>query len=114
MLARIAPISPVKCPCCGHAVDRPDFATFLLTLNLGPNEFRMVCRLARCFGRWLAKEVLIDFIWADDIDGGPEYARQAVSVMRIKINEKLIASDFVIEGRRWQGWRLTWRARVAA
>lgn len=61
------------CPCCKQTLDAPRAPLDGLTsAPLAPQQRKIVAALARVYPRFLGKEAVIDAVYGDDPDGGPE------------------------------------------
>lgn len=106
----------LTCPCCGQSVTEAvrDPKVVLALVHLSPLQRRIADALARRFGRWCAPTDLADAVYADDPDGGPEYARTSIAVHTAVLRKRLEKTPLDIEGLRGAagGRRMVWRAAV--
>lgn len=68
-------------------------------LSLGGHERVIAWRLVE--GRVISLDEIIDALWSDDPDGGPEYARKIVDLSIMKLRRKL--ASYISNECRW-GW----------
>jgi len=108
---------PVLCPFCTAGVASIHHADALaVSLGLMPRERNAFVRLWKAHGQWVQRRELLDAIFADDIDGGPD-DRQALDSAIFKamkrIREKLIPTQYRIENHsRSTGlWRIVMTGR---
>lgn len=105
---------PDTCPCCGHPLNvARDPSAHAEKLRLSSYEQALFRRLAKSFGQWVYTETLIDTIYGDDSDGGPEAAASAVAGILKGLRKKLRASDLWVEtqfGRGNGARRLLWKS----
>lgn len=92
------------CPFCGSGVD-PGRAADAIAIKAGlvPAEHRVLELLWRSHGAWVSNVRIIDAIYADDIDGGPDSPsaiRAALFYVVRGLRKKLAALNFTIESVR--------------
>ncbi len=78
-----------------------------LDAPLSRMERRMVEFLAARtrFGRWVETSRVMDVLYADDPDGGPEFGRECVYVFAHSANKKLRPAGLKIESEQGRGAR---------
>jgi DNA-binding response OmpR family regulator len=107
-------MSALLCPCCGQLVTEAvrDPKVVLDIVHLSPIERRIAEALARRLGHWWLTDDLVNAVYADDANGGPEHARQVVDVGVWRLKRQLADTPLLIEGIRGRGGgrRMVWRA----
>jgi DNA-binding response OmpR family regulator len=63
-------------------------------VTLTPAQSRIMASLATSAGRVVRREALIDAVWGDDEDGGPDDARKSVYVHVCQLRRRLAALQF--------------------
>jgi DNA-binding response OmpR family regulator len=106
-------MSALICPCCSQVVTSAvrDPSIVLALVHLSPLERKIAGALARRFGRWWSPNDLVDAVYADDVDGGPETARTAIAVHIATLRRRLARTPLTIEGMKGSGGgrRMVWR-----
>lgn len=85
------------CPCCKQpmaAQDRPDFLEYVDRLR--PMDRKIVCALIAAYPVSISMPQLVDRVYADDIDGGPEWASSSVAARLVYVRREVIR----------HGWRI--------
>lgn len=96
------------CPCCGGllpagAVPREEIAGLV---DCTSAVFRtIVRRLAWRPGHWVATAELVEHLWRDDPDGGPDRAEDIVRQTIGRHRKRLFRLGWTIEAG-WNRWRL--------
>lgn len=103
----------MRCACCGHPLTEAvrDPKIVLEQVRMSPMARRVGEALARRFGRYVPPAELIDTLYADDPDGGPETARVAVAHHVRRLTRALIDTPLIIDAKQGVsgGRRLVWR-----
>jgi DNA-binding response OmpR family regulator len=102
----------MKCPCCGQPVETVrNPATVLALLPLSPQRRRLLDKLANRFGQFVTRQDLVNAIYADDVNGGPETADNHVSVMVHQLRKLMRDTPLLIDANvgGHGGYRLVWR-----
>lgn len=76
------------------------------TAKLSRKQRDLFLIVAKGRGKPVEHRKVYDFIWADDPNGGPEDARNVVSVMVRNTNDKLATTGYQIENVWGIGYRL--------
>lgn len=76
------------CPTCGHVYARPD-ASLLASLPLTSRGRRLCQVLFKNFGKWVPAEHLVEVLYADDPEGGPQTAFNCLANQLGRINRSL-------------------------
>jgi DNA-binding response OmpR family regulator len=63
-------------------------------VQLRLTEAKLLSSLAGAAGRVVRLDALIDAVWGDDVDGGPDNARKSVYVHMCYLRRRLAASRF--------------------
>ncbi len=90
------------CPSCGqtmHAGRAPIEALEAAPLTI--SERRLVQALARIYPRGTTKAHLVDALYVDDPNGGPETASLVVAVHLTRLRKKLPSYGWTIPSVRW-------------
>lgn len=96
------------CTICGHAIglapatDFPDADE----MNLPRRERQILNLLLRAKGRSVFSVKLVDELYGDDPDGGPDNAEGCVQSHISKLRRKLRPRGWLIDSRRFDGYRL--------
>lgn len=95
----------ITCPCCAGKGEIDDVPPVPLT----PMQLKIFNAVKRS-PHGVGGDRLVDVIYADRVDGGPEYARVSLSVLIINANARLKAAGVEIttrvNGRRSLFYRL--------
>lgn len=103
------------CPTCGQplvgAVEQA-----ISGLRLSTFQRRVVMGLARRMGQWVLAAELLDAVYFDDADGGPDKAQNCLSVYVWQARPKLRKVGLEIEGIPGRGGRrrLVWASERRA
>jgi len=93
-----ATVRQTVCPCCGRPVVTPMAMTSLgAAIQLSNHERRIFNRLARSPGAWVSPAQLVDAVFSDEEDGGPERAVSSVSSAVKTLRRKLATTGLKIE-----------------
>lgn len=90
-----------RCPCCGHAIDGSEklsAAVAVAAAHASPQERRILFFLAKRFGSRVPTTSLIDYLYADDQNGGPENAERVLRVVNCRLRKKLRPVGLTIRG----------------
>lgn len=95
------------CSVCGHLISEtssefPD----AYEMNLPRRERQILEVLVRSTGRPTFMSKIIDELYADDPDGGPENAEGCAQTHISKLRRKLRPHGWLIDSRRFDGYRL--------
>lgn len=82
----------MSCPCCGQKVDAPPLAVISATAGLSLYEHRVLAAIWDAKGMPVRADRIIDAVWYDDIDGGPEDAGLQVRVLVHRLRRKLVGT----------------------
>lgn len=94
------------CPCCGQLLQgEVEKAVLSLRRPLSKGQERILMYLARYCGRWVYTDALIDAVYWDDPEGGPDNARNVMSVQVWWLRKKLSGTGLEIEGIGGRGGR---------
>ncbi len=99
----------MKCPCCGGDVQRPSLQIVIDDLELPPQQAAILTAVWKMKGHPCPTTRIMDAIWADDPDGGPEYEtglkyfKTQLSLLRKRLQGSGVSVDTV--GFR-RGYRL--------
>lgn len=88
------------CPTCGHETIQRAPIEGLTSAPLGRVERRIVEALARAYPGHISSDRLIDIIYGDKADGGPDNPRVIISVTMIRLRRKLPAFGWTIPKAR--------------
>lgn len=97
----------VICPNCGFKHAAEPYAEELYDLRLPNLERSALARLISARGGIVSNNQLVDHLWGDSIDGGPDGARHTVMSYMSKIRRKIEPLGWSISGRKFEGYRLT-------
>jgi DNA-binding response OmpR family regulator len=94
------------CPNCGYRHADKDFIPELGAMKLPNKQHDVVLRLSQAQGGWVAKPTLIDFVYGDDLNGGPDDADLCIESHIHKARAKIKPLGWTIESARFRGARL--------
>lgn len=77
------------CPHCGEKLQANRLSELLETLKPTGQELRVLSEMERRFGHPVSKERLIEILYSDHRDGGPEHAEDTVRQFLYRIRKKL-------------------------
>lgn len=112
------------CPTCGQVRPQIRDAAVLAIEALGRvprQERQLALHLARHLSHWCSNERIVEVLYGDQHDGGPERASENVWVLTSRLRKRMSGSRLRIETSRYMGYRLVFdgtrraatRARVA-
>lgn len=79
-----------NCPCCGAPLAKPvTLDAVPLMARLNPQQAAIFSVVARKPGEYVHPSRVENEVWADDIDGGPNYPRDALRVLCCQMRPKL-------------------------
>ena len=82
------------CPTCGRPwADATEIAEAIVAAGLTPFEGALLLFLARSKGGWVRSNLIAAHLWANDLEGGPDNARDAVVKLVKRTREKLAAAE---------------------
>ncbi|MGH6792539.1 MAG: winged helix-turn-helix domain-containing protein [Methyloceanibacter sp.] len=99
------------CPCCGQQV-MDEAVALIIEAKLPPLQTSVALVLCSKFGRWVRYGNLVESVYADDPDGGPLTARQAIQVHLCHLRRNLRSAGLEIETYRGFGYRIKWTDAV--
>lgn len=94
------------CPNCGYRHSGRDYAAELIDVPMPKREREVILRLSQAQGRIVPMHQIVDFLYGDEEDGGPEDARNCAQVHITKVRRKISPLGWVIEAERYRGYRL--------
>jgi DNA-binding response OmpR family regulator len=94
------------CPNCGFRHGEHGFGEGLSCLALPRYERIVLTRLIAARGGWVSNAQLVDAIYGDHPDGGPETAPRMVWCHTSKLNKKVKRIGWRIDTARFIGYRL--------
>ena len=115
-----ASVSPVLCPFCSAGVASHNHAEAVaVQVAMLPSEQRAFKRLWNAHGAWVPRQRLLDAIYADDVDGGPDDQRSLddmIYTTMTGIRNRLRATAYSVESRRgpFGLWRVVVRENANA
>lgn len=95
-----------KCPCCGAKIKVPTFENLVVRAEISEMQARILKPVWRAKGEYIPTERLIDFLYADDPDGGPLNARGSFQIILRQLRAKLAPFGVKIKSRYSVGYRL--------
>lgn len=102
------------CPCCGRTMLLETPADIGASIPMSCFERRAFDVLAKRFGAWTPSWQLIDAVYSDAPDGGPENDRVAIGAVVTNLRRKLKGTGLMIgyvAGRNEGIRRLMWEAK---
>lgn len=94
--------APATCSLCG----RPILVLDPNAMTIQRRQKQVLEMLLRSPGRFVAKSRIIDAIYGDDPDGGPDDAEGSVQAHISKLRRLLKPLGYSIESARFDGYRL--------
>ena len=107
-----ASVSPVPCPFCSVEVTARQYAEAIcIQLGLMPFEANAFRCLWKAHGNWVQRAQILDAIYADDVDGGPDdpgYLSYVIFKTMREIRRKIEPTMYRIENKPGQSglWRI--------
>lgn len=96
----------ITCPNCGWQHIGKHYAAEIDDIRMPRREADVVLRLRQAAGALVSKGQLIDFIYGDRIDGGPDTADKIVETHISRARNKIEQAGWTIEVERFRGYRL--------
>lgn len=99
----------VNCPCCGQAASALSLNLIVRACELPPQQEAILTRVWQGKGKPVTAEAIISAMYADDMDGGPEFetARKYFKTQLSLLRGRLRDTGVSIEAAGYQrGWRL--------
>ncbi|NMG39826.1 hypothetical protein GRZ55_11280 [Chelativorans sp. ZYF759] len=84
------------CPCCGSPIAKAAPIEALDAAALSPQERRVVVALAGIYPRSVERRALIDTLYFDDPNGGPECANNVLGMVLARLRKKLPSHGWTI------------------
>lgn len=94
------------CPNCGYRHANDDYAPELMKLRIQNKHREILLRLSQAQGGWVTTESIINFLYGDDIDGGPQNARACAQIHISHTKREIVHHGWTIESERHRGYRL--------
>lgn len=101
------------CACCGYSADKKDPTEISLAIELTRLERSVFDLLASRFGRQVTRTFILDAMYGDDPNGGPENATNVLHVVKCRLRKKIApyGLDIITQQGRWaNGIRMVWAA----
>src|SRR6202049_982448 len=95
-----------RCPCCGKFLTERAPKESLRFLKLNQTQRRIVETLVSSFGEWIPTRRLIEAVYSDRPDGGPEGAESVISVAVATARPILADIGLTIQGKHGAGRRV--------
>jgi hypothetical protein len=95
-----------QCPCCGQPLREQAPTESLRFLGLNQTQRRIVETLVRSFGEWIPTRRLVEAVYGDRPDGGPDGAENVISVAVATARPILAAIGLTIQGKHGAGRRV--------
>lgn len=90
-------MAPCPCPTCGQPMNAPRVPLEALRLvEFGKRKRRLVAALADAYPRAVNGAALLDAVYGDDPNGGPEAADMALRVLVSQLRKKLVPMGWTI------------------
>ena len=103
------------CPCCGHETERPrpffvdrDGCALHVdgvSIHLSPEHTKFAAALERKYPQIATKEAILELMYGNDPNGGPEYAETIMSIYVHRIRKKLQGTTLSIENVWGSGYK---------
>ncbi len=85
----------MKCPCCGGEVTKLPVSA-LISIPMQPQHRSVAAALASAYPRRLPMGALIDALYANDPNGGPEQASNVIIVRVSQLRKKLMPYGWTV------------------
>jgi hypothetical protein len=95
-----------RCPCCGKFLTERAPKESLRFLKLNQTQRRIVETLVSSFGEWIPTRRLIEAVYSDRPDGGPDGAESVISVAVATARPILADIGLTIQGKHGAGRRV--------
>lgn len=94
----------MMCPCCQQSVEAMPLDKIAQYAPLTPSERKAFRFLASRFGQYVPTQRLIDYLYSDHRDGGPENARTCTYVFLSRMRRKIKSYGIGISGHESRGY----------
>ena len=84
------------------------------SIHVPKAERRIILSLLAHSPGFVSKDHLIDVVWGDRSDGGPDHAEQQIHAHLLMVRDFAAAFGFVIESIPKHGWRVYRKMAIAA
>jgi DNA-binding response OmpR family regulator len=101
----------IRCPNCGYSHTGRTYAPEIEAVRMPRRQADVILRLRQAAGGVVTNAQLIDFVYGDQPDGGPESASFCIQSYICKARPKIQAVGWTVTVERHIGYRLV---RVAA
>ena len=92
-------MGPTICKCCGQTLPQP----LKLSIKLRPGTLRLVERVARAGTNGVPTDVLFDYLYGGDPNGGPIGGKNVLASRISQLNKRLRADNVCIRGTMGRG-----------
>jgi DNA-binding response OmpR family regulator len=96
----------ITCPNCGFHHTGSTYAPEIDGVKLPRAEYDIILRLRQAAGAIVTNDNLVDFVYGDRLDGGPENAAQCIQTYVSKANRKIRPLGWSVVAERFRGYRL--------
>jgi len=97
------------CPCCGATSRDLNPRVLVEYIAVTPTERRIFDYFARHFGAWVQTADIVNSVYADDPNGGPDTAESSVNGLIARLRPKLQSVGLRIDGGSGRaGRRMVW------
>lgn len=96
----------ITCPNCGYHHTGEDFASEVENVRLPRVEYDVILRLRQAAGAIVTNAQLVDFVYGDRPDGGPEAAEKCIQSHVCKARKRISAVGWTVTAERFRGYRL--------
>lgn len=94
------------CPNCGFRQSSDGYGSDLGDLQLPASERAVLSRLIEARGAWVSMENMIDTLYGDRADGGPDRANKTVQCHISKLRKRMSDTPWKVTNERFLGYRL--------
>ncbi|QND53436.1 helix-turn-helix domain-containing protein [Phyllobacterium sp. 628] len=100
------------CPCCGYDANNVTMESVTEYVHFTKTERKIFDFLCENFGKYVSATEIVEILYGDKEDGGPETAHTIIAVMINHIREKIQNHGLIIQGKIGLngGRRLVWAA----
>ncbi|PSJ60766.1 winged helix-turn-helix domain-containing protein [Pseudaminobacter soli (ex Li et al. 2025)] len=96
----------LHCPTCGQPTRHDDLEGVIIDRGLTRSQAEILRAIVGAKGRTVTHDHILDALYRDDPDGGPEYARTIVTVFISQLRKKLAGTGIDIMTVWGVGYRL--------
>lgn len=104
----------MKCPCCGGETVKIDPRRLTIHLGFTPQQRKIYTTLANHFNEFVPAERVVDAMYKDDPNGGPDCAHNVLRMQLVAMRKALAEWNVEISKHLRGGYVLRWAEEKAA